>query len=91
MHWDELFADLEAQFDELGSAALEADVAERTWVEQSRIRLVDRLRASFGGTVAVSVSGSSEPVVGQIDRVGVDWLLLRAGTTWRRRSCVFRR
>jgi len=80
MHWDELFADLEAQFDELGSAALEADVAERTWVEQSRIRLVDRLRASLGGTVAVSVSGSSEPVVGQIDRVGVDWLLLRAGT-----------
>lgn len=79
MHWDELFADLEAQFNELGSAAFEADVAERTWVEQSRIRLVDRLRASLGETVAVSVSGSDEPVVGQIDRVGVDWLLLRAG------------
>jgi hypothetical protein len=80
VHWDELFADLEAQFDELGSAELEADVAERTRVEQSRMRLVDRLRASRGGTVAVSVSGSGEPVVGQIDRVGVDWLLLRGST-----------
>ena len=80
MHWDELFADLEAQFDELGSAELEADVAERTRVEQSRIRLVDRLRASAGGTVAVSVSGSNEPVTGRIDRVGADWLLLRSGS-----------
>jgi hypothetical protein len=80
VHWDELFADLEAQFDELGSAELEADVAERTRVEQSRIRLVDRLRASLGGTVAVFVSGSGEPVVGQINRVGVDWLLLRDGS-----------
>lgn len=78
MHWDELFADLEAQFHELGSAELEADVAERTRVEQSRIRLVDRLRASVGGTVAVSVSGAGEPVAGQIDRVGADWLLLRS-------------
>ena len=80
MHWDELFADLEAQFDELGSAELEADIAERTRVEQSRIRLVDRLRASLGATVAVSVTGSGEPVVGQIDRVGIDWLILRGGT-----------
>jgi hypothetical protein len=77
VHWDEVFADLEAQFEELGSAELEADVAERIRVEQSRIRLVDRLRASHGGTVVVFVSGCGEPVVGQIDRVGVDWLLLR--------------
>ena len=87
MHWDELFADLEAQFEELGSAELEADVAERIRVEQSRIRLVDRLRASHGGTVAIFVRGCGEPVVGQIDRVGVDWLLLH-GTTGKTVVCL---
>jgi hypothetical protein len=87
VHWDDLFADLEAQFEELGSAELEADVAERIRVEQSRIRLVDRLRASHGGTVAVVVSGCGEPMVGQIDRVGIDWLLLR-GTTGETVVCL---
>jgi hypothetical protein len=80
VRWDELFADLEAQFDELGVAELEAEIAERTRLELSRIRLVDRLRATIGRTVSVKVRGAAEPVAGRLDRVGSGWLLLTTAT-----------
>jgi hypothetical protein len=76
VRWDELFADLEAQFHELGIAELEAEIAERTRVELSRIRLVDRLRATVGRTVSAKIRGLPAPVTGRLDRVGTDWLLL---------------
>ena len=80
MRWDDLFADLEAQFDELELAELEAEIAERTRVELSRIRLVDRMRATAGRTITVKVRGLAEPLVGRLDRGGTDWLLLTTAT-----------
>lgn len=75
MRWDDLFTDLEAQFDALQAAELAGEVADRTRRERARIRLVDRLRATRGATVTIRVGGGLA-LSGRVERVGPDWLLL---------------
>ncbi len=75
MRWDDLFTDLEAQFDALQAAELAGEVADRTRRERARIRLVDRLRATRGATVMIRVDGGLA-LSGRVERVGPDWLLL---------------
>ena len=75
MRWARLFADLESQLDALAGAEADAEVGERTRVEISRLRLVDRLRAAEGHPLEARCAGAG-PVRGRLDRVGADWILL---------------
>jgi hypothetical protein len=77
MRWDDLFADLEAQWDAEQAAELAGEVAERTRSELARVRLADRLRGSVGRSVTVSTS--PERVAGRLASSGPDWLLVDDG------------
>jgi hypothetical protein len=75
VRWDDLFRDLEAQFDFERSAEEAAEIADRTRREQAQLRFVDRLRAAVGIEIAVNVLGLGS-ASGRIADVGPDWLLL---------------
>jgi hypothetical protein len=75
VRWDELFADLEAQFEAAQAAELAAEVSDRTRRELARVRLVDRLRASIDQPLTVGVPHLGS-LRGRVTRVGPDWLLL---------------
>lgn len=74
MRWENLFADLDAQLEELEAAEQSAEVADRTRREIAQFRLVDRLRPAFGHPVTVHTLGGK--VAGRIAGVGTDWLLV---------------
>lgn len=75
MRWERLFEDLEAQLTEWELSDLRAEVADRTRLEESRVRLADRLRAARGGQVSAKVRGAG-PVRGEVGAVGADWVLV---------------
>ena len=75
MRWQQLFADLQAQFDEEEAAAERGDTASRTRAEVGAVRLADRLRGALGLAVVLGCRGVG-PVAGVLTDVGVDWLLL---------------
>ncbi len=75
MRWSDLFDDLEGQAEALGRAELDAEVADRTRAEIGHITLLNRLRSNVGRQVSLRLSGSAR-VVGTLDRVGADWLLV---------------
>jgi len=77
VRWDELFDDLDAQWEAVERDELLAEVADRSRREAARIRLVDRLRGNVGASVAMRLAG--EDVHGLVTRVGSDWVLLDAG------------
>lgn len=78
MRWDHLFADLEAQLDELERDELTSEVIDRTQREKALIRLADRIRAADGKAIDVRLLGG-ERVSGQVHAVGADWLTLSVG------------
>jgi hypothetical protein len=75
MRWDALFADLEAQAEVLGQALRAAEVDERTRGELASLRLRDRARAAVGTPLRLRSSGGLLGV-GELRRVGPDWLLV---------------
>jgi hypothetical protein len=75
MRWQQLFADLEAQFDEVAAASERAEEASRARAEMGSIRLSERLRGALGHPVALRCRGAGQ-VGGTLADVGPDWLLL---------------
>lgn len=74
--WDELFEDLESQWDAEMRRELDAEVADRTRRERAAIGLLDRLSAAVGqGEVTVSLVDGSR-VSGRVADAGDGWLLL---------------
>ena len=75
MRWSRLFADLESQLDALVSAEMDGEVAERTRIELSGVRLVDRLRAVEDHPIEVHC-GAAGSFRGRVRGAGADWLLV---------------
>ncbi len=75
MRWQQLFADLQAQFDEEEVAAERSEAASRARVEVGAVRLSQRLLGSLGAPVTVTCRGAGQ-VAGVLVDAGPDWLLL---------------
>jgi len=75
MRWQQLFTDLQSQFEEQESAAERAEWASRSRAEVGAVALVDRLRGALGCPVSLHCRGAGQ-VGGRLEDVGVDWLLL---------------
>jgi hypothetical protein len=75
MRWQQLFADLQAQFDEAEAAAERWESASRARFETGAVSLSDRLRGALGVPVVLRCAGVGR-VAGTLTETGVDWLLL---------------
>jgi hypothetical protein len=75
MRWQQLFADLGAQFEEAEAAAQQAEGSSRARAEMGAVRLVERLRGAVGAAVVVRCQGAGQ-VAGVLGDVGADWLLI---------------
>lgn len=75
MRWQQLFDDLEAQYEAAQAAELAAEVSDRTRRETALLRIVDRLRPSIGHPIVVRLAGAGV-IEGCPTALGADWLLL---------------
>ncbi len=78
MRWQQLFADLQAEFEEAAAAEERAQVPSRSRAEVGGLRLVDRLGGAVGGQVSLRCRGAGE-VAGRLTELGPDWVLLDDG------------
>lgn len=76
--WDALFADLEAQAEQLADAERAGEVEDRARGEVATLRVVDRLRPVVDGVLRLQLTGSLW-LSGRLLRVGAGWLLLDEG------------
>ena len=78
MSWEDLFADLEAQFEALQRRDRDAEIADRTRRERAAVDLISRLAGHRGRPLAAHlVTGGS--VRGDLLDLGGDWLALADG------------
>jgi hypothetical protein len=84
MRWQQLFADLEAQFDAEEDARERAESASRTRAEVGAVGIADRLRGALGLPL-VQACGAAGTVSGVLLEIGPDWLLLEDDGA---RSCL---
>jgi len=84
MRWERLFDDLEARFEELADAAAAAELADRERVAGGAILATQRLSGAIGTTLRVRLAGGPL-VIGILQGVGPDWLLLAEG---QQRDCL---
>jgi hypothetical protein len=75
MRWQQLFADLQAQFEAEESAVEQAESASRARAEIGALGIVDRLRGAQGFPVVLACQGAGQ-IAGVLADVGADWLLL---------------
>jgi hypothetical protein len=75
VRWQQLFADLAAQWDEAEASAERAESASRARAEFGGVRLADRLRGAEGSRVVLRCRGAGQ-VGGVVAEVGPDWFLL---------------
>ncbi|SFL66528.1 hypothetical protein [Geodermatophilus ruber] len=78
MRWQQLFADLQAEFEAAEATAERAEDGSRRRAEVGAIRLVERLAGAQGRTLALRCQGAGD-VSGVLAEVGSDWLLLTDG------------
>lgn len=75
MRWQQLFDDLQSQFEAEEAAAERAESASRARAEVGAVRLVERLGGAVGGQLALDVRGPGR-ITGALVDLGPDWLLL---------------
>jgi hypothetical protein len=75
MRWQQLFADLQAEFEEAEAAGERAELPSRARAETGAVRLAERLGGALGEQVSVRCRGAGE-VAGRLAERGPDWLLL---------------
>ena len=75
MRWQQLFADLEAQFDEAETAAEHVEFASQVRAEVGAVTLVSRLGGAVGSAVVLRCRGAGR-MAGRLVEVGPDWVLL---------------
>jgi hypothetical protein len=75
VRWERLFDDLEAQLDAAERDEFSTEVADRVRREAARLALLDRLRASCGVRLDITVQGAGQ-LSGTLARAGPGWLLL---------------
>lgn len=75
MRWEQLFADLEAQFAAQNADDESIEAPSRSRAEYGRLLLADRLRGARGWPVTLTCRGAGE-LSGRLVEVGVDWFLL---------------
>ena len=79
MRWEGLFEDLETQWAAEERRDLDAEIADRTRAERSRVELAERYAASRGNTLTLAlVTGSG--CTGRLTDIGANWVLLRDAT-----------
>jgi hypothetical protein len=79
MRWEDLFADLEGEFDAGKRAEQDAEIAEQTRAELAQVTFASRLRARVGAQVTIHVEGVGV-LAGLLHRMGADFALLDTGT-----------
>ena len=77
MRWEQLFADLQAQFEAEESAAEQAESGSRARSEVGAVALGDRLRGAVGLPLVLGCGGAGT-LAGTVVDVGTDWLLVEA-------------
>lgn len=75
MRWQQLFADLQAQFESEEAAAEQAESASRARAEVGAVAIADRVRGALGFPVVLDCRGAGA-VAGVLVEVGADWLLV---------------
>ncbi|WP_104524620.1 hypothetical protein [Blastococcus atacamensis] len=75
MRWQQLFADLQAQFEAAEDAEARAEWASRARAEMGAVRLADRLAGSLGARITLACRGAGR-VSGVLTETGSDWLLV---------------
>ncbi len=75
VRWERLFDDLEAQVAAQARLELDAEVAERTRLERSRVTLGERVVGALGAEVSLRLRGGTV-VRGRLEDSGDGWLLL---------------
>ncbi len=75
MRWQQLFADLQAQFEAEETAAEQAESASRARAEIGALGITDRLRGALGFPLVLACGGAGA-VAGTLVEVGADWLLV---------------
>ncbi|PWW22966.1 hypothetical protein JD79_02129 [Geodermatophilus normandii] len=78
MRWQQLFADLQGEFEEAEAAEERAQLPARSRALFGTLRLADRLGGAVGGRVSLRCRGAGE-VGGVLTDVGPDWALLDDG------------
>ncbi|MPZ96385.1 MAG: hypothetical protein GEU96_16085 [Propionibacteriales bacterium] len=79
MRWDDLFGDLEREWEAAAAAEQQAETAELTRAELAQVALVDRLRGSVGCALRIHTVGGH--AAGELARVAGDCVLLQQATT----------
>src|SRR5215212_7597512 len=78
MRWEQLFADLQAQFEAEEAAAAQAESGSRARSEIGALALGDRLRGALGLPLVLGCGGAGT-VAGTLVEVGTDWVLVEDG------------